>query len=284
MNELDRAVSHLHKRVRAKLKINPGLAAVERHSKYGKTIKMVYEVMRDQVLDLLESDLFDDIDTALGAVKKAEGEVRINSESDELEIVDAVAANLKPLENDHDFVDAFTDFMIIVFNMGGQDFLNKHNIPATFDLQNEAVITHVKNSTRGTIKGVDQTTIEWVKNRIVEGRTAGQSNAMIAHDIKQRVPETYANRSEAIVRTETARMVGESEHETAHRNGASHKEWVTVGDGEVCDICEGNESAGVIGISQSFPSGDLMEPAHPNCRCLVEYVFTPFMGSVWHGQ
>ena len=279
MSALDHAQDKLSALVKAKLKINPGLEAVERHPAYSKTQKALLEAMKKQISELLRSDLFKDINDAIGSATKAE---RIQTESDDLEVEDAVKQNIKPVE-DH-VGETLADFMILVFNMGGQDFLNKHNIPETFDLTNPAIIETLKTVSRVVLSGVDETTAQWVSEKISTGRAEGLSNADIADQIRDAVPDTYAGRAERIVRTETARMVGESESVTASNNGASHKDWVTVGDGAVCPICQDNEDAGTIGLDEPFPSGDTQEPAHPNCRCLVEYHFTPFQGFIWSGE
>jgi hypothetical protein len=280
MSALDRAQDEVESLLKRRLKINPGLEAVERHKAYGQTRELLAQSMKSQVSELLRSDLFKDIDTALGpVVVKAD---RVGTESDDIEVQDAVLANIKKTQDD--VARAFSDFLILVFNMGGQDFLNKHNIPATFELTNPEVIDSVKATGKLVLSGVDDTTASWVADQIIQGRADGLSNADIASNIRDAVPDTYDGRAERIVRTETSRMVGHSENLTATNNGASHKEWVTVSDGGVCSICQGNEDAGTIGLDSAFPSGDQQEPAHPNCRCLVEYHFTPFMGSIWAGN
>ena len=53
--------------------------------------------------------------------------------------------------------------------------------------------------------------------------------------------------------------------------GASEKEWVTVGDSGVCDLCTGNAAVGSIPIAAFFPSGDQVSPAHHRCRCNIAY-------------
>lgn len=280
MHNLDHAHEHLNDIVKRKLKINPGLTAVEQHPETSSISKTLRKAMIAQVNDLLKSGMFDDVDRAIG--KLAKETERIITDSDELEIEDAVKKNIKPMSEK--VGEAFADFLILIFNMGGQDFLNKHNIPAEFKLTNAGIQDGVRQGGKLTLQGVDNTTAEWVADQISSGRKAGKSNADIADAIRDKVPQTYEGRAERIVRTESANMVGDSEQITAQRNGASHKEWVTVSDGNVCPVCEENEGAGVIGIDQAFPSGALREPAHPNCRCLVEYHFTPFMGTIWHGQ
>jgi hypothetical protein len=47
------------------------------------------------------------------------------------------------------------------------------------------------------------------------------------------------------------------------------KEWHASGEEGVCDECEGNEAQGEIAYDEAFESGDDMEPAHPQCRCVT---------------
>jgi uncharacterized protein with gpF-like domain len=275
MRKLQTIIENLLKRVKATLEINAGLENVMRKKEYRKVISYLDSKMNEQVRELLESEVLQDIDNAIG---KAD---RIWTESDDLEIQDAVNNNLKPLKEK--VKETFAVFLIWVFNQGGQDFLNKHNIPKEFNLKNPKLIMAANGHADMVLSGVDKTTSDWVSRQIIKGKQAGLSNSDIADNIRGQIPDTYANRAETIVRTETSRMVGQAEQTTAVNNGASHKYWVTAG-ADVCDDCASNEDVGVIGIDAIFPTGDSQEPAHPNCRCLVEYQFTPFMGNIWSGE
>lgn len=287
MSELDKAHDHLGQLIKGTLEINPGLESILAIKPVKKISKDLEAAFHKQIEALLKSDVWKKIDAAIGPpshpITKAD---KIPTESDDLELYDAVYGAITPVGNqkqdDRRFSDMFADFMLLIFNYGGQDFLNQQNIPATFELTNPAVIDHVKSTSGTVLKGVDETTTKWIVDQIKAGRDAGLTHPEIADTIREAVPPTYANRAETIVRTETSRMVGESQHITAQNNGASHKEWLTVGG--ACPICVANEDAGQIGIQEAFPSGDTWVPAHPNCKCKCEYVFTPFMGSIWHGQ
>lgn len=276
MSILDRLHNQINGLLKGTLKINPGLETIFKNSRFKRVNKSLDRDMRKQVLDLMDNrEFFRDIDKRIG---KAD---ILWSDSDTLEIQEAVDAHIKKLDTDDDQAYLLL-FLMWVYNQGGQDFINKHNLMRDFELRNPDIIKRLDVQTKTVLKGVDDTTTKWVTDQIVEGRKAGQSYEYIADQIRDVVPDTYEGRAERIVRTETSRVVGQAEHETASRNGASHKQWVTVGG--ACPICQDNEAQGVIGIDQIFSSGDYMEPAHPNCRCLVEYVFTPFMGSVWDGE
>lgn len=281
MNRLDHEQEELEALIKGTLEINPGLESILRRKEVKETGKKLATAMSGQVRELLDGNLFTDIDKKVHPVAK--DATRIDDpDMDYQQIWTAVQSNIAPLDQ-HKISESLGDLFILVFTLGGQDFLNKHNIPATFDLRNQEIISNIKGTVPTVLKGVDETTTKWVVDQISQGRSDGLSNADIADAIREKVPDTYAGRADRIVRTETSNMVGHAENVSAVRNGASHKEWVTVGP-SACPICQDNEAQGIIGINTTFASGDETEPAHPNCMCVVEYVFTPFMGTVWAGQ
>lgn len=55
--------------------------------------------------------------------------------------------------------------------------------------------------------------------------------------------------------------------EWGHKAGYTSKEWRT-GVGRPCPACAKNEGQ-VVGLNDTFPSGDNMPPAHVGCRCIV---------------
>ncbi|MCK5712165.1 MAG: hypothetical protein KAI25_05580, partial [Hyphomicrobiaceae bacterium] len=103
----------------------------------------------------------------------------------------------------------------------------------------------------------------------------------IAQDIENRRRRMVSERSRTILQTEmqTAIQTGERQfYEEAAAEGQIdpeflQKRWFTVLDGRVCAICEPLHGV-VVGFNDSFSSGrfsGLHPPAHPNCRCFLEY-------------
>lgn len=76
-------------------------------------------------------------------------------------------------------------------------------------------------------------------------------------------------RASAIARTEFNKANGEGALAGYRANGIKLKVWLTSGDANVSDDCAANEDQGPIPIEEEFQSGDLTDPAHPNCRCSV---------------
>lgn len=56
-------------------------------------------------------------------------------------------------------------------------------------------------------------------------------------------------------------------------NGPVEKRWMVQPD--ACEICEGNAADDYIDEEAPFDSGDHEPPAHPNCRCSLEYRQVP---------
>lgn len=91
-------------------------------------------------------------------------------------------------------------------------------------------------------------------------------------DLKKAIRQSNAfskERASITARTETAIAHGQGSHDAAISSGRNMKRWITQGSG--CDICDGNEGDGDIGIDDTFSSGDDTIPAHPNCECNVRY-------------
>lgn len=108
-----------------------------------------------------------------------------------------------------------------------------------------------------------------IQAAVQEAMAAGDS----PQELAARLQENHAfsrSRAETIARTEMARADGAGMYIGWEESGlVSGKEWITAEDDKVSAPCRANGDAGAIGLHDYFPSGDLMPPAHPNCRCAV---------------
>jgi hypothetical protein len=88
----------------------------------------------------------------------------------------------------------------------------------------------------------------------------------------ERLRRTINNpkRAEVIARTETVNAYNKGLSVFANESGAIGKEWQDFGANDICAV---NSNAGVIPLSESFPSGDSEPAAHPNCRCGMRIVY-----------
>lgn len=95
--------------------------------------------------------------------------------------------------------------------------------------------------------------------------------------LKDRLDREYnkllRERKRDIAANEGNEAAGEGRYSNATGRGYKWKSWVTTQDERVCPICTGNEAEGIIPINQVFgASGTLHQPAHPRCRCSVNYL------------
>ena len=71
----------------------------------------------------------------------------------------------------------------------------------------------------------------------------------------------------AVATTEVTRASSQGALDAYRAQGVTGLRWLTEQDRMVCPVCQANEDAGPVPLGAAFPSGDLMPPAHPNCRC-----------------
>lgn len=277
MDHLDR-IQRESRHVCKSLGSNPALERVLRSKRAKYFNRHVYEAFLDQFDDVFTPELFARINESIGkAMSPEEAEKKL------IEIRRAIDEMWKDFSIYATPV-FFKEYYKYAYETGGQFFLDTYNIPHEFNLTNEEVLFNLETRADLLIKSVDDTTKEWLSKEILKVKE-GQYTFQEASDvIREKVPETYEGRSMTITRTETNNMVNEGEWRTAVNNGASHKLWATVGDNRVSDECLQNESEGIIGIQETFSSGDERPPSHPNCRCTLEYQFAPYQSFVWHGQ
>lgn len=88
--------------------------------------------------------------------------------------------------------------------------------------------------------------------------------------------EFSTSRAETIARTETATSQGQGAEQAARIQGRDQKRWRTARDervdgGNASGPCIEAAGAGWIDIADDFPNGRSTIPAHPRCRCDVEY-------------
>lgn len=77
-------------------------------------------------------------------------------------------------------------------------------------------------------------------------------------------------RADMIAHTETVRAYAQGRAIYARQSGATGKYW---SDSNATDICADNAAQGVIPIDADFIGGAPNEPQHPNCKCIVVYVY-----------
>jgi len=111
---------------------------------------------------------------------------------------------------------------------------------------------------------MDEETKKRLAKTISDGITNKRGIPGLARDIRGEFVDMRRYRAVMIARTETASALSSASIDTMKDMGISGKQWIWPGTSD-CDICSENEAAGVIPVDDTFPSGDMAPPAHPNC-------------------
>ena len=130
----------------------------------------------------------------------------------------------------------------------------------------QQAIDYAREHTATLIKGLNDETREQIRGVIENAIKEKRGVDGLARDLRNQFDDMSKVRSKMIARTETADSLEQAFVDRAKDLGITGKEWVTH---DPCDICQANEDTGVIGINDSFPSGDDRPPSHPNCRCAL---------------
>lgn len=116
-----------------------------------------------------------------------------------------------------------------------------------------------------TIKSLGQKSLDDLARVLADGIEEGMSPQQLAKAIRGRLD--VPARAHMIAVTEMSRAVSAATLDSYRERGVKATEWFTAEDDRVCVICDGNAAAGAVGLGYLYPSGDVMPPAHPNCRC-----------------
>lgn len=121
---------------------------------------------------------------------------------------------------------------------------------------------------------IDEGTREMLRADVGQAMQEGWTNDQLAKAIR----DSYAfskDRASTIARTET-QLAANQGAVNGYRASqvVDGKQWLTAEDDLVSEDCQLNGEAGangdgVIGLDESYPSGDDAPPAHPNCRCTI---------------
>ena len=180
-----------------------------------------------------------------------------------------------------DTLDAYInmdEYLQIAGTWGGQAAMDKMQINGVFTLQNQELLTYLSDHANLVIDSVDQTTQKWLADQIMQGSADGLTPQEIANGIADSSDQFSEARAKTIVLTETAAAITQVEIATSASYGITEKTWHTSEDDLVDEIC-GDLDDETVGINESFSSGDDGPPAHPNCRCYIDYPTPDFFNT-----
>lgn len=173
--------------------------------------------------------------------------------------------------------------VIKALEYGGIAMLGEIGIKISFDLKNPRAVDYLKNYGADLVKGINETTREYLQTLITQATDEGWSYKRTAEAILERFEEFAIGKPQAHIDSR-AHFIAVTEMGNAYEEGnlivakdmsaaglMMEKAWSTVGDGKVSQGCKDNEAAGWIGISQDFPSGHQRPLRFPGCRCEARY-------------
>lgn len=149
----------------------------------------------------------------------------------------------------------------------------------TFALRNPRAVAYVEAHGAELVRGIADTTRDYLRTVITEGVDNGWSYNRIAARISERFTEFAIGRPQEHIESR-AHLIAVTEVGMAYENGANivaqdladaglkmQKKWSTIGDSKVSAGCKENEDAGWIPLEDAFPSGDMHPLRFPGCRC-----------------
>ena len=114
------------------------------------------------------------------------------------------------------------------------------------------------------IKAVTDTTRDAVKAAVADVLEAGGTPREIKNRLRD-LPELNDDRAKLIARTEVSFATNRATVEAYKSNGIAKKQWI-LGTNPEDDECTGL-SGEVVAVNDTFSSGDMAPPLHPNCTC-----------------
>jgi len=153
----------------------------------------------------------------------------------------------------------------------------------SFTLANPRAVTYLKQYGAKLVKGVDDTTRDYLRTIITQGVDEGWSYGKMAKAITDRYEEFAVGRPQQHIDSR-AHLIAITESANGYEQGnrlvvqdlrdgglEMVKSWLTVGDDLVSDGCQENQAEGWIPLDQAHSSGDQCPPRFPGCRCSELY-------------
>lgn len=134
---------------------------------------------------------------------------------------------------------------------------------------NENVLKAARNYTAKLVTNINNTTRDRIQQSIQTSLTLGEDQSAAADRISNIINDPA--RAEVIARTESVNSYNKGLLSFADESGASQKVWQDLG---ADDVCADNTAEGAIDVGDSFDSGDDAPPAHPNCRCGMQLLYS----------
>jgi len=166
---------------------------------------------------------------------------------------------------------------------GGMAMLAELGMGVKFDLKNPRVVEYLKNYGANLVKGINETTRDYLQTLITQATEEGWSYKRTAEAMIERFEEFAVGKPQAHIDSR-AHLIAVTETGNAYEEGnmivardlqdaglTMEKSWSTVGDDKVSAGCRENEAVGWIPLDDAFPSGHQQPLRFPGCRCEARY-------------
>ena len=117
------------------------------------------------------------------------------------------------------------------------------------------------------VVGIDATTVKIIAKVIAQGIEERLGVPQTARLLASAIDGMTSERAYTIALTEMNAAMSEAALQKLERLNIGYKRWILGPD--PCEICEANADEDAIPVGDTFDSGDLRPPAHPNCRCAL---------------
>jgi len=133
---------------------------------------------------------------------------------------------------------------------------------------NDITANYISRQAVQTASGISDTTFNRVRQIISNDLDSGVRDLReIKNNISYLLNDQKEWKIDQIAQTEIARAYGEAQYQTYRDNKVEKLIWLNGSN--PCTICQQNGDV-IVETGKTFPSGDMHEPVHPNCRCSVE--------------
>lgn len=200
------------------------------------------------------------------------------SDDDWVGIWDDVAKETKQL-----FINPIQQAVQLSLVSAAEELIGDLDVEYSFTLKNPRAVAYVKEHGAELVRGINETTRDYLRTVITEGADSGWSYNRIAEAITERFTDFAVGRPQDHIESR-AHLVAITEvgqgyevgneivvNDLADAGLRMEKSWSTIGDDKVSDGCRENEDAGWIPIDEEFPSGDMRPLRFPGCRCTNLY-------------
>jgi len=159
-----------------------------------------------------------------------------------------------------------------------QEFIDEFGLSFSLSDTDPRVLEMIEKRSQKFAKRVNETTYTQLKESLIEGRMAGESEKELAKRVSEIMTLSKRQRAATIARTEIFGCVNQTYQMTMQENGVQKKEWLTAQDERVRD---GHREADgqIVKIEEPFSVGGeyLMYPGDPSgsagnvigCRCVT---------------